>query len=84
MLFSGIKSAVVPLAGTSAIRGDIGRRKIELLTANATTDTSKATMSAYLGQRGALTGLTLTPDACFHLLLRLSFSGSCGLPRLSL
>src|SRR5437667_3489852 len=52
--------------------------------AKATAKTSKTAVSTYLGQRGVMTGRMLTPDVCFHLLPRLSLSGRCGLPRLSL
>src|SRR5947208_5770959 len=66
-----------------AVDGDARWKKIKELITRAIVDTSKVTISAILGQRGALIGRTPTPDACF-LFLRLSFSGTCGLPRLSL
>src|SRR4029077_14162549 len=85
MLFSGIDP---PASATlseevCAIVGDPRRKRIEKLVAKARADTNKAAISANFGQRGALIGRTGTA-ACFHLLPRLSFSGTCGLPTPSL
>src|SRR5437773_10365296 len=85
MLFSGIGAAalltIAPGAATAAGDRGLGWKKINELTTSAIVDTSKAAMSANLGERGALIG-RIAPDACFHL-LRLNFSGTCGLPSLS-
>src|SRR6266513_1179173 len=82
MLFSGIGAGalvtIAPGAATAADDRDLGWKKINELTTSAIVDTSKATISTNLGERGALIGRT-APGACFHL-LRLSFSGTCGLP----
>src|SRR5436309_10172781 len=84
MLFSGTRT--VALLAVSSERGDaVGDdarlKKIKELATRATADTTKATTSRGFGHRG-LTGRT-TAGLCFHL-PRLSFSGTCGLPRLSL
>src|SRR5206468_11715655 len=86
MLFSGIgnpTAAAFP-EEERATAGEPRREKTEKLIAKTTAETSKTAVSTYLGQRRVMTGRTLTPDARFHLLIRLSFSGRCGLPRLSL
>src|SRR5206468_12311609 len=86
MLFSGIgnpTAAAFP-EEERATAGEPRREKTEKLIAKATAETSKTAVSTYLGQRGVMTGRMLTPDVCFHLLPRLSLSGRCGLPRLSL
>src|SRR6184192_1137353 len=84
MLFSGTRT--VALLAVSSERGDaVGDdarlKKIKELATRATADTTKATTSRGFGHRG-LTGRT-PAGLCFHL-PRLSFSGTCGLPRLSL
>ena len=60
MLFSGIAAGkLVPVVPgeTDVIRGvDVRWEKIKKLTTKAIVDTSKATISANLGERGALTG----------------------------
>src|SRR5207244_9878022 len=81
MLFSAIgspTSAAFP-EEECATAGEPRRYKTEKLIAKATAETSKIAVSTYLGQPGVMTGRTLTPDVCFHLLLRLSLSGRCGL-----
>src|SRR5882724_1267477 len=85
MLLSGTRTAA--LLAVSSERGDaVGDdarlKKIKELATRATADTTKATTSRGFGHRGGLTGRT-TADLCFHL-PRLSFSGTCGLPRPSL
>ena len=86
MLFSGIGvgKAVAIASGSADVDdgADTRWKKISELMTRATADTSKVTTSAILGQRGKLIGRTA--DACFDLFPRLSFSGTCGLPRLSL
>src|SRR4029453_486469 len=86
MLFSGIAArtsiAFAPGASSFVVVGTRLRKISELIT-TATADTTKAVISTTLGQRGAVTGRTLTADAGL-LLPRRSFSGTCGLPRPSL
>src|SRR5260370_2524774 len=87
MLFSGIKT--VPLLAVPSgrvdgvIHSDTRWKKVKDLTTIARAATTKASTTRDLGRRGRLTGRTMS-DSCFHLLLRLSFSGTCGLPRFSL
>ena len=87
MLFSGIETA--PLLAVSAggvdrvILSDTCWKKVKELITIARAATTKAITSRALGHRGRLTERT-TSHSCFHLLLRLSFSGTCGLPRFSL
>src|SRR6266404_2686807 len=84
MLFSGIKTVpllAVPSGGVDGvILGDTRWKKVKELITIARAATTKASTSRDLGSRGRLTGRTMS-DSCFHLLLRLSFSGTCGLPR---
>src|SRR5207247_1780856 len=86
MLFSGIAAralvASAPGAGALVVGCEARWKRTKELITRATADTTKVTTSAILGERGALTGWTV--DGCFHLFLRLSFSGAWGLPRLSL
>src|SRR5262249_45245114 len=86
MLFSGINAPAPAIASDAlcVVGGEARRKSIEKLIAKPIADASRAAISTNLGQRGALIGRTTAPDACFHLLPRLSFSGRCGLPRLSL
>jgi hypothetical protein len=62
--------------------GDVRWKKTNALITKAAAHTSKATMRATLGEREKIIGRL--PDAGFDLLPRLSFSGTCGLPRFSL
>src|SRR5437762_3071959 len=88
MLFSAIAVgqlvAVVSGRVDMIADGDARWKNIKELIAKATAETTKTAVSTYLGQRGVMSGRMLTPDVCFHLLPRLSLSGRCGLPRLSL
>src|SRR5882724_11520520 len=87
MLFSGIKTVAllaVPSGGVDGvILSDTRWKKVKELITIARAATAKASTSRDLGRRGRLTGRTMS-DSCFHLLLRLSLSGTCGLPRFSL
>src|SRR5215469_14819672 len=74
ILFSGIDAAVSVLAGGCGTTVASRRKKIAI--PKATADAIKAAVNNNVGQRG---GRTATPF-CFHL-LRLSFSGVCGLPK---
>ena len=78
MLFSGTKVTGL-VVWTTVPR----RERMEKLIARATADKSKAAMSTNFDQRAALIGWIDTP-AFFHLLPRLNFSGTAGLPRPSL
>src|SRR4029077_14748010 len=73
MLFSGEVDGV--------ILSDTRWKKVKELITIARAATTKANTSRDLSRR--LIG-RITSDSCFHLLLRLSFSGTCGLPRFSL
>src|SRR5947207_2045917 len=87
MLFSEIKT--VPLLPVSSggvdgvILSDTRWKKVKELINIARAATTKASTSKDLGRRGRLTGRIMS-DPRFHLLLRLSFSGTRGLPRFSL
>src|SRR6266545_2591755 len=85
MLFSGMDPPASATLSEAfcAIIGDPRRKRIEKLVAKTRADTNKTAISANFGQRGARIGRTGTA-ACVHLLPRLSFSGTCGLPRFSL
>src|SRR4029077_5191747 len=65
------------------ILSDTRWKKVKELITIARAVTTKVSTSRDLGRRGGLAGRTLS-SSCFHLLLRLSFSGTCGLPRFSL
>src|SRR5437762_13888505 len=87
MLFSEIKT--VPLLPVSSgevdgvILSDTRWKKVKGLITIARAATTKASTSRDLSRGGRLTGRTMS-DRRFHLLVRLSFSGTCGLPRFSL
>src|SRR6266487_3406474 len=86
MLFSGTR--IVALLAVSSERDDVvggddaRLKKTKELATRAPADTTKATISRGFGHRGGLTRRTKA-GLCFHL-PRLSFSGTCGLPRPSL
>src|SRR5207247_8549845 len=82
MLFSAIAATAPAADALVVVVGGARLKKIRELITKATTDPRKAIVSAALGQRGAL--IEWTVDVCFHLFLRLSFSGTWELPRLSL
>src|SRR5260370_3031209 len=86
-LFSGIKPVpllAVPSGGVDGvILSDTRWKKVKELITIARAATTKPSTSRDLGHRGRLTGRTMS-DSCFHLLLRLNFSGACELPRFSL
>src|SRR5216110_2172891 len=87
ILFSGIKTAPLLAVSSGEVDGvilsDTRWKKVKELITIARAATTKASTNRDLGRRGRLTGRTMS-DSCFHLLLRLSFSGTCGLPRFSL
>src|SRR5262245_1168132 len=85
MLFSGVGAAApaTPPETLCAIAGHPRRKRIQKPVAKAKANTSEAAISANFGHQGPLIGRSAPVDACFHF-LRLSFSGRCGLPRVSL
>src|SRR4029453_15624721 len=87
MLFSGIKTVPLPAVPSRGVHGvilsDTRWKNVKELIIIARAATTKASTSRDLGRRGRLSGRTMS-DSCFQLLLRLSFSGTCGLPRFSL
>src|SRR5207245_11576234 len=80
-----VGKAVAVASGSADVDGgaDTRWKKVKELITIARAATTKAITSRDLGRRGRLTGRTMS-DSCFHLLLRLSLSGTCGLPRFSL
>src|SRR4029453_11988215 len=87
MFFSGLKTApllAIPSGGVDGIiLSETRWKKVKELISKARAATTKPSTSRDLGRRGRLTGRTMS-HSCFHLVLRLSFSGTCGLPRFSL
>src|SRR5206468_6223921 len=85
-LFSGIAASALAalVLGVDAMVARVGGRwkKINELISRATADTPTAANNRNFGDRGGPIERSAS-DACFHL-RRLSFSGTCGLPRLSL
>src|SRR5207244_11326229 len=86
MMCAGIAvgQTVVLVSGRAEMAGggDVRWEKINELIKRATADTSRAAISAILGQPGE--AIRRTADACLNPSPRLSFPGTCGLPRFSL